>query len=221
MIRELAGVAFIFDLDGVVIDSMPAHIEAWQMYLNRHGIAADEIADRMHGRRNDEIVPAYFGAALTPQQIFDHGAAKEALFREMVKPQFDHYLVPGVLQFLRDWNAVPTGLASNAEPANIDFVLDSAGIRSHFDVIVDGHQVERPKPHPDIYLRAAELLGFAPEDCIVFEDSPTGIDAAVKAGTQVVAIQTHRGDLPPVDFSVPNFLAPSLASWLRSRKPRR
>lgn len=221
MNREQANVAFIFDLDGVVIDSMPAHIEAWQMYLNRHGIAADEIAGRMHGRRNDEIVPAYFGGALTSRQIFDHGAAKEALFREMVRPQFDRYLVPGVLQFLEDWDAVPTGLASNAEPANIDFVLDGAGIRSRFDVIVDGHQVERPKPHPDIYLRAAELLGFAPADCIVFEDSPTGIEAAVKAGTQVVAIQTHRGDLPAVDFSVRDFLDPSLAPWLRSRKPRR
>ena len=216
-----AGIAFIFDLDGVIIDSMPAHTEAWSEYLERHGIAADGLAERMHGRRNDEIVPAYFGAHLTPRQIFDHGAAKEALFREMVRPQFDQHLVPGALRFLERWDAVPTGLASNAEPANIDFVLDGANIRSRFDAIVDGHQVERPKPHPDIYLRAAELLGFAPGDCIVFEDSPTGIEAAVKAGAQVVAVRTHAGELPPVDFSVRDFLDPALESWLRTRKPRR
>ena len=66
-----AGIAFIFDLDGVIIDSMPAHTEAWSEYLERHGIAADGLAERMHGRRNDEIVPAYFGAHLTPRQIFE------------------------------------------------------------------------------------------------------------------------------------------------------
>lgn len=205
---------FIFDLDGVIIDSMPLHTEAWQVYLDRHGMAADELVARMHGRRNDDIVALFFGSDLTAAQIHEHGAAKEKLFREMMLPRLSEHLVPGVQEFLEKYAAVPTGLASNAEPANIDFVLDGAGLRGHFDVIVDGHQVERPKPAPDIYLRAAHLLGTPPADCIVFEDSPTGIEAARSAGALVVGVETHTGDLPPVDFRIRNFQDPALVAWL-------
>ena len=69
-------------------------------------------------------------------------------------------------------------VASNAEPANVDFVLDAAGLRPYFRAVLDGHQVSRPKPYPDIYLRAAEILGSVPAECVIFEDSLTGIRAA-------------------------------------------
>jgi HAD superfamily hydrolase (TIGR01509 family) len=206
--------AFIFDLDGVIIDSMPLHTEAWEAYLDRHGVTADELVARMHGRRNDEIVEVFFGGGLTPVQIHDHGAAKEKLFREMMQPRLAEHLVPGVLEFLEKYAHVPTGLASNAEPANIDSTLDGAGIRRHFDVIVDGHQVQRPKPFPDIYLRAAQLLGIPIGDCIIFEDSPTGIQAARDSGALVVGVKTHTGDLPPVDLMIDNFHDPGLEAWL-------
>lgn len=214
------GLAFIFDLDGVLVDSMPAHTSAWRVYLERHGIAPRDIEGNMHGRRNDEIVAYYFGSHLAPAEAFQHGAAKEALFREMIGPKLHQHLVPGIEEFLQRHANRSTGLASNAEPANINFVLDTTGLRAHFDVIVDGHQVDRPKPFPDIYLRAAQLLGFAPENCIVFEDSPTGIEAALGAGTRVVAVQTHTSALPQVDFSIRDFFDPALDSWLASLEPR-
>ena len=150
---------FLFDLDGVIIDSMPLHTEAWEVYLDRHGIAVDDLVERMHGRRNDEIVGLFFGGDLTASQIYEHGAAKEQLFREMMHSRLAEHLVPGIREFLEEYAALPTGLASNAEPANIDFVLDGAGIRQHFDVIVDGHQVQRPKPFPDIYLARRATAG--------------------------------------------------------------
>lgn len=212
--------AFIFDLDGVVVDSMPTHTEAWRVYLERHGIAAFDIEGRMHGRRNDEIVAHYFGPGLAAPDVFNHGAAKETLFRELIGSNLLSHLVSGVGNFLTRHDSIATGLASNAEPANINFVLDTTGLRRHFDVIVDGHQVDRPKPYPDIYLRAAELLGFPPEKCIVFEDSPAGIEAALGAGTRVVAVQTHTADLPAVDFSIRDFSDPALDSWLASLEPR-
>jgi HAD superfamily hydrolase (TIGR01509 family) len=213
--------ALLFDLDGVIIDSMPLHTRAWEVYLGRHNVAADALVARMHGRRNDEIVEVFFGGGLTPVQIHDHGAAKETLFREMMQQRLADHLVPGVVEFLEKHADVPTGLASNAEPANIDFVLDGAGIRRHFDVIVDGHQVQRPKPFPDIYLRAAELLGVPVGECIIFEDSPTGIQAARDSGAVVVGVKTHTGDLPPVDLLIDNFHDPALGAWLekRSLKP--
>ncbi len=214
------GLAFIFDLDGVVIDSMPLHTEAWKVYLDRHGISSDEIVELMHGRRNDEIVGKFFGSGLAADEVFRHGAAKEALFRDLMTPYLEQHLVPGVKEFLSKYDLVPTGLASNAEPANIDFVLDRARLRSRFDVIVDGHQVANPKPFPDIYLRAAELLKIAPQNCIVFEDSPTGIEAGLRAGARVVAVQTLTAKLPAVDFLIRDFSDKTLESWLQTLEPR-
>jgi beta-phosphoglucomutase family hydrolase len=212
--------AFLLDLDGVVIDSMPLHTEAWEVYLDRHGIVVHDLVARMHGRRNDDIVEMFFGADLSPDQIHAHGAAKEKLFRELMRPRLAEHLVPGILEFLEKHAKVPTGLASNAEPPNIDFVLDGVGIRKHFDVIVDGHQVQRPKPFPDIYLRAAELLGVTPQDCVVFEDSPAGIEAGRSAGALVVGVATHSGDLPPVHLSIHDFHDERLEAWLESKRTK-
>lgn len=214
------GLAFIFDLDGVVVDSMPLHTEAWREYLRSHGISRDDVVAGMHGRRNDEIVVEFFGQDLTPRQVFEHGAMKEALFREMMESRLEEYLVAGIRTFLAKYEDVPAGLASNAERANIDFVLDKAGLRDFFKVIVDGGQVKRPKPFPDPYIQAAAMMGIEPRNCIIFEDSPTGIEAAVQSGARVVAVQTHTGDLPAVDFQIRDFLDPELDTWLQSREYR-
>src|SRR5579884_1839121 len=177
------GWALIFDMDGVIVDSMPMHTKAWRAYLKRMGIDSDDdLARRMHGRRNDELVAELIAADLPPQTVFEHGAAKERMYREMMSPVLSAHLVPGVTEFLDACEGAPMAVATNAEPANVDFVLDGADLRRCFQAIVDGHQVARPKPHPDVYLRAAELLKTPPERCIVFEDSPAGVAAARSAG---------------------------------------
>jgi beta-phosphoglucomutase len=138
------------------------------------------------------------------------------LFRDMLKPHLVRHLVPGIAEFLDRCKGVPIGLATNAEPANVDFVLDGAGLRTHFHVVVDGHQVERPKPYPDVYLRAAGLLGVDPGNCIVFEDSPTGIAAASASGARVVGVGSHSAELPQVDLFIRDFFDPALDQWLRT-----
>ena len=211
--------ALIFDLDGVIIDSMPLHTEAWRVYLERLGIAwtDSDIAARMHGRRNDEIVAEFIYGDLAPAEVFEHGAAKERLYRELMQSQLQQYLVPGIAEFLDRWRALPLGVASNAEPANIDLVLDGLGLRDRFQAIVNGHQVDRPKPFPDVYLRAADPLGARPGDCVVFEDSPTGVEAGLAAGMRVVGVQTHSADLEGVDLAIGNFQDPKLEPWLLSQ----
>lgn len=194
---------------------MPVHAAAWRAYLERLGIASDDIESRMHGRRNDEIVTGILGADLTTEAIAAHGAAKEQLFREMMQDRLQARLVPGVTDFLESCGGFPMGLASNAEPANIDFVLDGLGLRRHFRVIVDGHQVERPKPFPDIYLRAAELLGVPAANCVIFEDSPTGVAAALAAGAKVVGVRTHPAELAGVDLLISDFRDPALKGMLK------
>ncbi len=215
------GLALIFDMDGVIVHSNPLHTEAWRRYNGRFGIDAGEtLAERMYGRRNDEIVRDFFGAGLTSAQIAAHGAAKEALYREMMAPVLAENLVPGAAEFLRLHCACPVALATNAEPANVNFILDGAGLRGCFRAIVDGHQVTHAKPHPEIYLRAAEMLGMAPADCIVFEDSYSGIAAARAAGARVVGLRTTHTELPGVDLAIDNFHSPALEPWLRAQSGR-
>lgn len=208
--------AYLFDLDGVIVDSMPVHVLAWKEYLRRHGLPSDRLNERMHGRRNDEIVESYWGA-LPPEENFAHGAAKEALFREMIEPEFARHLVPGAREFVLAANGRPKGLGSNAERANIDFTLDRAGLRECFDAIVDGNQVARAKPDPEIYLRLARQFEVSPDECLVFEDSAAGVTAARAAGMRVVGVDTGRVGLENVELRIAHFEDPALRPWLEAR----
>jgi beta-phosphoglucomutase len=213
--------ALIFDLDGVVVDSMPTHTLAWERYLEANGIDARNVEARMHGKRNDDLVRDLFGSNLSEEAVFEHGAAKERLFREMIGATLEAKLVPGVREFVAAAaQTVPLAVGTNAEPANVDFILNGARIRSYFRAIVDGSQVARAKPAPDVYLRGAELVDIAPANCIVFEDSPVGIRAARAAGMRVVGLLTHAASLEDVDIAVPDFDHPELESWLAAQNSR-
>jgi len=217
-VRVAAGLALIFDLDGVIVDSMPVHELAWRRYLESLGFDGSDISSRMHGRRNDEIVRDFLGETMDQHAVLAHGAAKERVFRDLLRERLRESLVVGIAEWLDHVEGAPIALATNAERANIDFTLDGTGLRRYFDVIVDGSEVSRPKPAPDVYLRAAELLGISPRDCIVFEDSPVGVAAAVAAGMRVVGVRTHPSPLDGILFSVANFLDPPLNAWLSAQR---
>jgi beta-phosphoglucomutase family hydrolase len=206
--------AYILDMDGVLIDSNPLHAIAWRQYLSRFGLSADTVMERMHGKRNDQIVRGLFGRELSDQEVFGHGAAKEALYRELMRPHVAEKLLPGVADFLRRNQGRPMGVASNAEPANLDFVLDESGLRRYFQAVMDGHKVTHPKPDPEIYLAVAARLGVAPADCVIFEDSPAGLEAGRAAGARIVAVRSTGAELPPADFEIRDFRDPQLEPWL-------
>ncbi|HVP47662.1 MAG TPA: beta-phosphoglucomutase family hydrolase [Bryobacteraceae bacterium] len=215
MARDLA---LILDMDGVILHSNPLHREAWEAYSRRFGIEVDEaMHQRMYGRRNDDIVRDFFGPQLTPDQVREHGAAKERLYREMMGPVINQSLVPGVREFLERHRDLPLAMATSAEPENVEFLLDSARLRPYFRAVVDGHQVHYPKPDPEIYLKAAELLGVPPRDCVAFEDSFAGVQSARAAGMTVVGLTTTHDELPGVDLEIPDFNSPELEPWLASR----
>jgi len=220
-----SGLALVFDMDGVILDSNPTHREAWRLYNRRFGIETDEaMQQRMYGRRNDEIVRDFFGAGLAPEEVVAHGAAKESLYREMMAAHLKESLVPGVTDLLQNRNGTSAGLATNAERANVDFLLDGVllgdmPLRNYFQAVVDGQQISRAKPHPDIYLRVAELLGADPRNCVVFEDSRTGVEAARAAGARVVGLRTTHREFKNVELTVDNFRSPELEKWLEAQEP--
>jgi beta-phosphoglucomutase len=215
-----SGLALIFDMDGVIIHSNPVHRQAWEIFNQRYGLATTEdMHRRMYGRRNDQIVRDFYGEALPDDEVAARGAAKEQVYRRLLEGCVENALVPGVRQFLERYRGFPIGLATNAEPANVEFLLDSAGLRPHFTAIVDGHQVERPKPDPEVYLKAAACLGIDPTNCIVFEDSESGVQAARTAQMRVVGMLTTHDYLPDTCFQSDNFLNENLASWLRVQLP--
>jgi beta-phosphoglucomutase family hydrolase len=208
----------IFDMDGVLVDSNPIHREAWMLYNRRFGLETTEaMLQRMYGKRNDQIVRDFFGETLPDEEVAARGAAKERLYRELIAGRLEEILMPGLRSFLDRYAAVPKAIATNAEPANVDFVLDRSRLRRYFQVVVDGHQVSHPKPHPEVYLRAAERLATAPANCIVLEDSHSGVAAARAAGMRVIGIRTTHDNLPGTEITVDNFGSGELTEWLAAQ----
>ena len=208
--------AVIFDMDGVLIDSNPTHAAAWIQYLNGLGMPHEGIDTWMVGKRNDQIMRILLGDTASEDEVFAHGAAKEALYRQMMEPMVERQLMPGLRPFLDTLASLPVGLGSNAEPANVEFLLDAAQLRGRFQAVVDGHQVEHPKPAPDIYLRVAQLLEVDPRQCVIFEDSPSGIRAARAAGAIVVGVDRSGRQLEGTHLTIRDFADPALAPWLSS-----
>ena len=213
-------IALIFDMDGVIVDSNPMHRESWVAFNRRYGLATtEEMHQFMYGKRNDQIVRDFYGDGITVEEVDARGRAKERLYREMIAGRTEEMLVPGLRAFLERHRDLPMGVGSNAEPENVAYVLDEAGLRRYFRAVVDGHQVHNPKPHPEVYLRVAELLETEPANCIVFEDSHSGAAAAVAAGMRVIGLCTTFVNLPGAVLTIDNFLSGDLESWLQAQMP--
>ena len=199
----------------MIVHSNPVHRDAWLRFNSSHGIETTEAMQQsMYGKRNDEIIRNFFGEALTDEEVTAYGADKEVVYRELIGPLLPGAIVPGLREFLERHQDLPIACGTNAEPENVRFVLQAAGLENLFRVSVNGHQVERPKPFPDIYLKAAELLGVAPRRCLVFEDSFAGIEAARAAGMKVVGLKTTHGQLPGTELEIDDFTAPELEPFL-------
>jgi len=197
---------------------MPLHTLAWERYLAGLGIRVENLEQRMHGKRNSELVRDLIDAHLPDDVIFHHGAEKERLFREMmIADGLVQYEIPGVSEFLARHREVPKAVASNAELQNIDFVLDRFALREYFPVTVNGMQVARPKPFPDVYIEAARRLNMPPQQCIVFEDSPTGVTAGAAAGMRVVGVETTPTTFQGIALKIKDFLDPALEPWINSQ----
>ena len=185
--------AFIFDLNGTMINDMPYHTKAWQNLLNNElggNFTWEEVKPQMYGK-NPEVLVRMFGPdRFTLDEMNRLSLEKEKKYQLEFLPYLE--LLPGLHDFLENayQKGIPMAIGSAAIPFNIDFVLDNLDIRHYFKAIVSADDVELSKPHPETFLKAAQLLGVEPGDCIVFEDVPKGAEAAFNAGMKAVVITT-------------------------------
>ena len=192
--------AFLFDLDGTLIDSMPHHHDAWVRWHARRGLTIDgpSFFAATAGRSNAEIL-----ADMLPQHsAAEHVAMadeKEALYREIARPALA--LIDGADRFVAAARGAGWRLAvcTASTPQNMALAFERHGIDVWVETVVSPAdprfgggpgELLRGKPHPDIFLEAARRLGLAPADCIVFEDAPLGVEAARRAGMRAVALTT-------------------------------
>lgn len=180
-------------MDGVLVDSERAHYEAWKRLFDELGypLTEDQVTEVL-GMANEAILRLWLGEDLTRQEIEALADRKEAWFRELVA---EHVRVlPGVQKWLA-WargRGYRQAVASSAPMANIVAVLEATGLADYFDLLLSGARLPRSKPDPAIFLQAAQGLGTSPAEAIVLEDSPMGVEAALRAGMRCIAVTTTR-----------------------------
>lgn len=183
--------AFIFDLNGTMIDDMAYHVQAWHGLLQNLGadITLEQTKEQCYGK-NAELLERVFPHRFTTEEKYDIGLKKEKTYQREFKPHLK--LLPGLSEFLKDAEkaGIRMAIGSAAIMQNIDFVIDGLDIRHYFSAIVSADDVMESKPHPETFLKCAEQLGISPADCLVFEDAPKGIEAAVNAGMDSVILTT-------------------------------
>ncbi len=185
--------AVIFDMDGVIVDSEPLHVRAEKQTLKSMGIeATDEELRAFIGRTAKILFEDFirrYELRISYEEIRQvHRQNLLRLFRDSVE------LIPGILPLFDSLKSsgILMAVASSSSEDLIQSVLDRFSLGTYFSVVVSGEKVEKPKPHPDIFLETQKQLGFLADECVVVEDSTAGVEAA------------HAAGIPCVGFTSPN-----------------
>lgn len=200
--------AVIFDMDGVIVDTNSYHKISLKQFCEKYGYRLNEedLISKIYGRTNNEWIRNIFGP-LPKERILELGEEKEAMFRALYKDVIKP--LSGLDNFLKELEgrSVPKAIGTSAPRSNVDFVLEHTHLRKYFNTILDQSDVEHGKPNPEIYLKVAKRLGFPPQQCIVFEDSLSGVESAQRAGAKVVGVTTTHSheELAHTDLVIADF----------------
>ena len=202
-------IAVIFDMDGVICHTNPYHSDAFREFFSTRNLAPtdDEFAMHMFGKSNSYILSHFLKRPIQGEELLKLEEEKEGLFRKIYEPHVTP--IDGLTVFINNLkdNGVMIGVATSAPYANLELIFSKVNIREKLSSIMASEDVKKHKPDPEVYLTSASRLGISPEKCVVFEDSFSGVSAALNAGMKVVGVLTShtKEELPPCDLYINDY----------------
>ncbi len=212
-------IAVIFDMDGVICHTNPYHSMAFREFFSTRNLAPtdEEFAEHMFGKSNKYILTHFLKRPVEGDEFIQLEDEKEGLFRKIYEPHVSP--IKGIVEFIANLNEhnVKLGVATSAPYANLKLILSKVPIRKTLGSVMASEDVKKHKPDPEVYLTSAKNLGVMPRDCVVFEDSFSGVTAALNAGMKVVGVlSSHtKGELPPCDLYIDDYTTLSYQTILQ------
>jgi len=201
--------AVIFDMDGVICHTNPFHSQAFKIFFEKRNLfpSEEEFMLHMYGKNNGYILSHFLGRKIEGEELADLEFEKESLFREIYKQHIDP--IPGFMQFFHSLREakLKTGVATSAPFANLELIAGRLDLFPYLESALASEQVSKHKPDPEVYLKTAANLSLDPSQCIVFEDSFSGVTAAKNAAMKVVGVLSSHTieELPPCDLYIEDY----------------
>ena len=181
----------IFDMDGVLADTEPIHFESWIKLAAEIGVRfTRDLFEETFGQQSPTITRKLVGADVDEDLVEEWASLKEKYYREMIREKLEP--LPGVIRIIKELKTEGFKLAigSSGPPENVELLISRLNIKPFFDVIITAVDVKKGKPEPEVFLTAAKKLDIIPQNCIVIEDAPVGLEAAKRAGMISIALTT-------------------------------
>lgn len=184
--------ACIFDLDGVIVDTVPAHYVAWKAMADELNIPFTEV-DNEHLKglsRNESMrkILEIGNMTKSEDEILHYTTKKNNIYVDIISKMTPQDILPGVLDFIQLLKNNDVAIAIGSSSKNTPTILKAVGLDTIFDAVVDGNQVTHSKPDPEVFLKGATKLGVSPEECVVLEDAISGVEAAKRGGMKCVGV---------------------------------
>ncbi|MBD2701346.1 beta-phosphoglucomutase [Spirosoma sp. BT702] len=184
--------AFLFDLDGVIVDTAIYHYQAWKRLANELGFdISEEFNERLKGvsrTESLEIILAHGGLVLSDEKKTELATQKNGWYLELVSRMTSDDILPGVATFFSQVRKAGLLTALGSVSKNAPMILERIGMTNAFDAIIDGTKISKGKPDPEVFTKGADELEVSPAECVVFEDAVAGVEAGKRAGMFVVGL---------------------------------
>ena len=213
--------ACIFDLDGVIVDTARYHFLAWKRLTDQLGIHfTEEDNERLKGvsrMASLEIILGIGNRKVNERQKLEYATLKNSWYIDYISKMTPNEVLPGCLTFIEELRNANVRVAIGSASKNTPMILEKIGIRDLFDAVADGNIVREAKPNPEVFIKAAEMVGIKPGKCVVFEDAVAGVQAALNAGMMCIGVGSPE-ILRKAHFVVPGLNEMNLAKLISIEK---
>ena len=206
--------AVIFDLDGVIVSTDDCHYEAWKKMADEEGIYFDKtINNRLRGVSRMESLGIVLERAekeYSDEEKLQLAERKNGYYKEFITKLTPNDILPGAKENLEELRKNGIKIAIGSSSKNTPVILKQIGLDNYFDAVSDGNNITNSKPDPEVFLKAADMLGIPYEECMIVEDADAGIEAGKRAGMKTLSVHGAKG----ADVEIENLSEKSLIDYL-------